>query len=241
MTSAKVLIFVPFFNDSEHLLAIAEELASLSLPSQLLLIDDGSRNATTAAESASWLDRRVLHVRLPTNFGLGVCTNVAFDFALRHGFDVVVRVDADGQHPLGRIADMVSLLAGGQADVAVGIRQIGKQRSLESFSRRLVRGYFATCARLITGETWLSDVNTGFFAANRRAVSVLNRYELDRYPEPQFFVRAARAGLRLAPVMVDQKDRMFGKSTLNFTEAIKMIYRFNVLMLSELLTPGTRR
>ena len=92
----RVLVFVPTYNDAEHLVQIAEDVAANLAHATVLVIDDGSRPRI----DPSALPAGTLHVRLAENFGLGVCTHIAFDHALGHDYAAVVRIDADGQHPV---------------------------------------------------------------------------------------------------------------------------------------------
>lgn len=111
-SAQEVLVFIPTYNDSESSVAIAREVMAQSPTFRVLVIDDGSDTPL----DVSTLPRGCLSVRLPSNFGLGVCTNVAFDHALRHAYKIVVRIDGDGQHPATRIADLVAPIAEGSAD-----------------------------------------------------------------------------------------------------------------------------
>lgn len=227
----EVLVFVPSFNDAESLGDVVTDIRSLGGRYQILVIDDGSRPDAVP----QGVDENVLLCRLPDNFGLGICTHIAFDHALKYGYRAVVRVDADGQHPVAEIPRLLEGLNGGDADVMVGNR--GNQRtgnSLGDFSRWLAKLYFVWVARLITRGRSPNDVNTGFFAVNAKAVRILNRFQLERYPEPQIFVLACREGLRVNEIVVEQRERRYGTSTLTIMQAARLFYRFSIFILGEL-------
>jgi len=233
----KALIFVPTFNDTELLGEIVDGVKRLSDRYAVLVLDDGSHSARQPAIE----DLDCLLFRLPDNLGLGTCTHIAFDHALRHDYQAVVRIDADGQHPLERIPDLLAPLEKGDADVVVGCRiNHGESAGPTALLRRLVKAYFGTVAKLMTRGAAPRDVNTGFFAMNRRAIATMNQNIFERFPEPQLFILACRENLRLTEVPIEQVEREFGTSTLNLIQAVAMLYRFNMFVLGELLR-GSRR
>ena len=226
----RVLVFIPSFGDSAILPDLVAAIRRLGPRYRPLIVDDGSANPVAAdLESA-------LYVRLPANFGLGVCTQIAFLHALRHHYYAVTRIDADGQHQVEDIPRLMAKIDSGDADVVVGERAnhaVG--RTPIALARRLLKAYFRLVAHTLTSGKAPRDLNSGLFAAQLGAVRVLSRTTLERYPEPEIFVTACRSGLRLATVPVRQLARAEGTSTLGFVAGIQMFFRFNVFALNELL------
>lgn len=223
---------MPTLNDVEHLEAITDEINGLDGSFTVLVLDDGS--SVPVKDAASESDH--LHFRLPANFGLGVCTHIAFDHALHRGYQAVVRVDADGQHPVKMIPALLAKLNAGEADIVMASRSNRNHGSgWRLMISRFVRGYMSAMARLLTRGGVSGDVNSGFFAVNRNAMTFLNTCRLERFPEPQMYILACRHGLRVAEVPVEQMARKHGSSTLTFGHALRMVYRFNIFVLSELL------
>ncbi len=231
-TSGPVLIFVPTYNDVEFLGTIAAKIAGLDGDYDLLVVDDGSALSVDLGE----IGPTASYFRLPSNFGLGVCTHIAFDHALRKNYRVAVRVDADGQHPIDRVPDLLAPLERGEADVVVGSRtNRNKGSGLRALMARCVRSYLSSVVALLTGGRAPRDVNSGFLAVNREAAEVLNRYQLERYPEPQICALACRRGLRVVEVPIEQHPRQHGASTLTLGHGLRILYRFNIFVLAELL------
>lgn len=227
-----VLIFIPTFNDVELLESLTSEIHALSDEYSVLVIDDGSSvtiNPPTVGSDCHYF-------RLPANFGLGLCTHIAFDHALRHNYRAIVRIDADGQHPVKNIPDYVAMLDAGEADLVVASRT---NRNARNGTRGVVagwmRGYLSFIARLLTRGHAPKDVNSGFFVANRRVAETLNAFQLERYPEPQMYILACRRGLKLKDVEVEQIAREHGESSIALNQALRIFYRFNIFVLAELL------
>lgn len=228
----EILVFLPAYNDLAGIEAMVRDIQQQSPRYRVLIIDDGS----TVSLDGEAPPAGCLSVRLPDNYGLGVCTHVAFDHALRHGYKAAVRLDADGQHPADRIGDLVEVLESGRADLAVGGRvNRNDGRGLRAAMGRLMKGYFSLGAKLITRGRAPSDVNTGFTAFSRSAIVALNRHALERYPEPQIFILAVREGLRIVEIEVQQKERRSGRSTIGLSHAVRLFYRFNIFLLRAFL------
>ena len=223
----RVLVFIPTYNDSEVLERLCREAASIGEDVRVLVVDDGS----AASVSQEVVGNGGLVFRMPANFGLGACTHVAFDHVLRAGYDVIVRIDGDGQHPVHMIPALLEPIAAGRADLVVGRRT----NHGGGAARRLIKWYFSAVTRLYTRGAAPADVTSGFFAASRAAVERINRFTLERYPEPQLYVVACSQGLRTSEVPVVQQDRQFGASTLNLIQGARMLYRFHMFLLGEVL------
>jgi len=58
---------------------------------------------------------------------------------------------------------------------------------------------------------------------------------LERFPEPELFVSACNAGLRVGSIEVEQRDRIEGRSTIHIFGALKMLFRFNVFVFGQLM------
>lgn len=226
---SQVLVFVPTLSDRTELPGILADVDALGAGYKALVIDDGSVPPVLLPAG-----RRLL-VRLPANMGLGVCTHVAFDHALRHGYQAVVRIDGDGQHRVQDIPRVVAALTG--ADFVVGARTNPENVAggLDGLGRRLLKHYFSLMARLLTGGGVPTDVNSGFFAANVRAMRLLNQSLFERFPEPEIFISAYRLGLRVTSVPIEQRQRVEGRSRLGVLAGLRMFFRFNVFAVGQLL------
>ena len=124
---------VPAFNEAESLGALLADLVpqleGLTDSWEVIVIDDGSRDATPAA-LAPWLMRPgVRYVRLSRNFGKEAALTAGID---RAAGDVVLLMDADLQHPPSLIPEMIAAWVRG-ADMVCAARA---SRTDESWLKR---------------------------------------------------------------------------------------------------------
>jgi glycosyltransferase involved in cell wall biosynthesis len=125
---------VPAFNEAENLAPLLDglvpQLKGLTDAWEIIVVDDGSRDATPAA-LAPWLTRPgVRYVRLSRNFGKEAALTAGID---RAGGDVVLLMDADLQHPASLVPEMIAAWARG-ADMVCAARA---SRTDETWRKRL--------------------------------------------------------------------------------------------------------
>jgi glycosyltransferase involved in cell wall biosynthesis len=230
---SKTLVFIPTFNDVALLPAIIEDVLALGDNHVPLVIDDGSSPRLSAAV----LPEGCLLFSLPTNMGLGLCTHIAMDHAMKYGYGALIRIDSDGQHPVGMVPELLSQIHNGVADLVVGTRENHSEGSgIGNLLRNFVKSYFSTVASWITRGAVPRDVNSGFFALSHDAIVKLSTTNLERFPEPQMLIMAHAAGLRIGEVEISQAPRRHGKTTLSITQAVRLIYRFSVFVAAEIVS-----
>jgi len=169
--------------------------ARATLPdAQVIVVDDGSTDGT--GEEGRGKGASVL--THPRNRGKGVALRTGIARACADGADVIVTLDADGQHPPEEIPRLMAPLAEGRADLVLGAR---RRDGVMPLSRRFTNWLSATLASRIAGQR-LHDAQTGFRAFTRTVVEHIqpagDRYEY----EANFLLDALRAGYRVASVEV---------------------------------------
>ncbi|HVS99097.1 MAG TPA: glycosyltransferase family 2 protein, partial [Solirubrobacterales bacterium] len=114
--AARILVIVPALNEERSVGAVAA--ATRALGYDVCVVDDGSTDSTGAR--AREAGATVLTV--PLNLGVGGALRCGFRWALVNDYDVVVQVDADGQHDPGEVAALLETMRETDADLVVGSR-----------------------------------------------------------------------------------------------------------------------
>jgi hypothetical protein len=220
---AETLVFVPAWNEEANLPAVLDELHAGLPAADVLVVDDGSTDGTAAIAR-----ERGAHVlSFGENRGLQVGIAAGYAYADEHGYDLVGRVDADGQHPVGELARLLELVRDGKADVAVGSRFASGDgyeayRYEPSPARRLGTAVLRRGMRAALGRPFL-DATSGMYAANRKAMPVLGDEYTSGAPEVESLLRLREAGLTVVEVPVHMRERAGGESKLRGGKALRLV------------------
>jgi len=207
MTSTlRRLVIMPAWNEEAVVGATVTELLRTVADADLLVVDDGSTDAT--ASVARDAGARVLV--LPFNLGVGGALRAGFVYAWEHGYDQAIQVDADGQHDPAEVEAVFAGLE--RADISIGARFAGagdyQVRGPRAWAMKLLSAVFTRAAGVR-----LTDVTSGFRAANRRAILQYTRHYPAEYlgDTVDSLLTAIRAGLTVVQVPVAMRPRQGGE------------------------------
>jgi hypothetical protein len=243
------LIVVPAYNEEESLARTVAELQTLPDDYEILLVNDGSRDATgelarrLAAEST--LRLHVLH--LPMNCGIGVAVQAGYLFAEQAGnYRYVIQFDADGQHDAAYIPALVAECENGNLDLCVGSRFLAIKgtaslnlEGLSPFSdhdfqstlpRRLGIRFFAWLIRLLSGVQ-VTDPTSGFRCAGARSWKRFAHHYPEDYPEPESLFWCARNRLRIGEAPVRMRPRQGGVSSIRAATAVYYMLKVSLAII----------
>ena len=206
----RTLILVPAFNEAAALPALVAEIRSQAPAHEILVVDDGSGDTThelLPALGVRW-------IRLPERRGPGVAVRVGLRYAARRGFDVVVRLDGDGQHPVRHLPALVDPLVHGRADVVIGSRFTHDRRAPSTpLTRRVIQRGLGIVLTALTGRR-VTDPTSGLWAFGPQALAVLAEHHPSGYPEPELRLFLSRNRLRAVEVPVTMRERPAGHTSL---------------------------
>jgi glycosyltransferase involved in cell wall biosynthesis len=189
----RVACVIPALNAAPTLAAVVAGLRAALCRSRIIVIDDGSSDATPrVAESVA---DATIHFR--RNRGKGAALRAGFASALGHGAEVVLTVDADGQHDPACAPALLSALS--SADLAIGARD--RHSPAMPAGRRLTNNLSAAAVARCIGRP-VADAQSGYRAIRASVVDSVaprgDRYEF----ETEFLILAGRRGYRIAFVPI---------------------------------------
>lgn len=228
---ARILVAVPALNEEGVVGAVVKEvLTAAPAGTAVLVVDDGSTDntATEAARAGATV------VQMPFNLGVGGAMRAAFLFAVRHGYDTVIQVDADGQHDPRFIGELVEGL--GRVDIMIGARFAGVGDYTVRGPRRWAMRLLAAALSWVTKER-LTDVTSGFRASGPRAVSLFARDYPSEYlgDTVESLVVAHRAGLSVSQVGVEMRVRQAGTPSQSTLKATLYLARATLVLALSLV------
>lgn len=203
----RTLVVIPTLNEAQTIAGVVNGVRAVC-DGDIVVIDDGSED--DSAQRARAAGAMVL--RHPCNLGIGAAVQTGFMYALAHDYDIVIRLDGDGQHDPSYVPQFLNALATDHADVIIGSRFLAREGYQSTFVRRTGILILGVLSALV--GTRVTDPTSGYWAVNRRALGVLARSQPDDYPETQALVQATRAGCRIREVPVIMLARNAGRSSI---------------------------
>lgn len=205
-----VLVIIPAYNEAETIADVIARLQQEAPECSVVVIDDGSQDNTVKIVDEI---EGVELIRLPYNLGIGGAMQTGFKYALRHGYDIAVQCDADGQHPASEVQTLVQHIENGTADLIVGSRYVADTGYTPSMWRRVGKSLLSRMVDTLVGGG-ITDTTSGFRAMNRKVLSLFARHYPEDYPEPETLVIVHKAGLKAAEVPVQMRPRQGGVTSI---------------------------
>ena len=199
------LVFIPAWNEEASLPAVIADCRAELPDADVLVIDDGSTDATAQVARDHGADV----VSFPCNRGLRAGIAEGYRQALNRGYDYCGRLDADGQHLASELKRMLELVTSDECDVAVGSRFLPEsgtdgQRYKPTPERLVGTSLLRLLMRLRLGQP-ISDGTSGLYAVDQKALELLADDYLCEAPEVEALMRITDAKLRLVEVPVHMR------------------------------------
>jgi glycosyltransferase involved in cell wall biosynthesis len=189
-----VVVGIPAFNEATMIAQVVLEAQKYA--DAVVVCDDGSSDMTGAI--AKRLGAYV--VRHRRNLGYGASIKSLFKRARELKADVLVTLDADGQHNPDEIPNVVKPIVQGIADLVIGSRFIDTKGSKEMPFYRRFGAQLIT--KLVNGSSknGISDAQSGFRAYNRQALERLSPFEDGMGASVEILLKASKQDLKVCEV-----------------------------------------
>jgi len=203
----KIAILVPAYNEAENIGHVLDLMPNevCGVPTAVLVVDDGSRDGTgdVAAEHGAAVARHV------TNRGGGAALRTGYRLMVESGAEIVVTLDADGQHLPAEMERLVKPVLDGEVDVAHGSRVLG-HADRNHFARELGIVFFNRLVSAIT-RTHVTDCSNGYRAVRTTVLPQLVLRQ-EQFHTSEFMIEAIKRGIPAREVPITVEQRLHGHS-----------------------------
>jgi glycosyltransferase involved in cell wall biosynthesis len=202
-----LVIVIAALNEADNIGAVLDEVPQqiADVPVSLLVIDDGSTDATSVVAER----HGALVCTLSANRGHGVALRLGYRIARDGGAQYIGTLDGDGQWDPADLPAMVARLEAGDADFVLGSRELGQTQNTDAF-RNLGVKFFA---RVISGltRTHLTDTSSGLRLMRADLTGTVTQTQ-PQYQTSELLIGAVLQGYRVAEVPTVMRQRMSGES-----------------------------
>lgn len=224
---SKLLIIIPAYNEGAN---IGNVLAALSNYDILVIDDCSTDNTVQVSENAG--------ATVITNFqhlGYGGGLQVGYRYALKHHYNYVIQIDADGQHdPCNVDVIYKRLLAEDKPDVVLGSRFLPGSHSFKigGFKKMAIK-YLNIIINKVSKKRF-TDSTTGLQGLTTAVVYYYSRYKQfdGKYPDGNVLLEAACAGFKIVEVPAVMHARESGESMHNGVKPIYYMMHMTLALLS---------
>jgi glycosyltransferase involved in cell wall biosynthesis len=193
-------IVVPAYNEAQVIRATIEDLQQAF--SNIVVVNDGSTDETAAILR----ELGVIAINHLINIGQGGALQTGITYALRSGARYIVSFDADGQHQVSDVIEMLKVLEQGDCDVVLGSRFLGNAVGITP-GRRLLLALAVRFSNMTT-QVRLTDASNGLRAFNRKAAACLDISQFGMAHATEIIQQLHAAGMRIRehPVTIHYTD-----------------------------------
>jgi len=223
----KVLVIVPAYNEAEGIGHVIRRLREDAPYADVLVINDGSSDATSRIARAAGANV----IDLTCNLGIGGAVQTGYRYAAEHHYDYAVQIDGDGQHNPCDLRRLLSAQFDTGADMVIGSRFITKEGFQSTFARKMGIGLLSALVTRLTGQN-VTDPTSGYRLCGRRAISLFAREYPTDYPEVEALMLLYNRELSFTEIPVVMNERQGGVSSIS---AMKSVYYMSKVILSVLL------
>jgi glycosyltransferase involved in cell wall biosynthesis len=233
----KVLIAIPAYNEDANISSVVNRVRE-SLPEfDLLVVNDGSKDAT--AKVLGGLN--VLTATHLCNLGYGRAIQTAIKYALACDYDLLITLDADGQHHPEQVQDIYNESVKEGWDILIGSRHVkARNYSHSPLGRRIGMQTFSFLVRIVAGRR-VYDTTSGLKVIKRSAFEPLTLWHFVDF-HAEAIVYMMRLGYNVGEYPITVSERTQGQSMYSILSHFKYpLKTFLMVLLGAVQATLTRR
>jgi glycosyltransferase involved in cell wall biosynthesis len=194
---------------------------------EVVVVDDGSSDGTAriAREHGAVVIEHVF------NTGVGGAVRTGYQYAIRHDYDFVMQIDADGQHDPEYIPTLLE--AAEDCDMVIASRYLNESFQDYSLTRKLGIKFFTTVVNVLGGID-ITDVTSGFRVYRVSALATI-LHRSDKHWAVEQTLEAAKRDFRIEEISIEIPTRDEGESQFSLDTFVLYPIRMTDVILRVLL------
>jgi len=188
----KITVGLPAYNEEKNIAKIIVQLKKVA--DQIIVCDDGSTDSTSIiAESLG-----AIIIKHPKNLGYGSAIRSIFLKSREINSEVLVTIDADGQHKIEDVKKVIKPIVDGRADISIGSRFLDKHDNAPKY-RKLGINIITKVTNSSLSEK-ITDAQSGFRAYNNKVLQALTPSDSGMGISTEILIKSSNLGFKIAEV-----------------------------------------
>ncbi|GAL86268.1 dolichyl-phosphate beta-D-mannosyltransferase [Sporocytophaga myxococcoides] len=241
----KAIVIIPTYNEKENIETVIRKVFTLSIPFDVLIIDDGSPDGTADIVKELQLEYpgRLFLEQRKGKLGLGTAYIHGFRYAIARNYEYICEMDADMSHNPEDLVKLYNSCAEQGYDLAIGSRYVNGITVINwPMSRVLMSYYASTYVRFITGMR-IQDTTAGFKCYRKKVLETINLDDI-KFTGYAFQIKMKfltwKYGFKIIEVPIIFTDRTLGQSKMSsgiFKEAVFGVLQMKIESLFKQYIP----
>jgi glycosyltransferase involved in cell wall biosynthesis len=213
----KVSFLIPAYNEANTIGEVLDRIAALGLDAQVVVVDDGSTDATAAIA-----EEKGAQVIRQANRGKGAAIRAAIPYAVG---DIALIQDADMEYDPADVPELIDPIVRGVADVVFGSRLSGGRPQRAYLFWHLAGNRFLSLLTNVLFNTTLSDMETGYKAFRIDVLRSLDLREDSFGIEPEITGQICKQKLRVYELPISYYGRSYDEGKkITWRDGFRAIY-----------------
>ncbi len=225
----KILVVIPAYNEASNIVNVIKSIRALHPKLSILIINDCSSDNTRELAGSV---KGTIVINLPINMGIGGAVQTGFKYAVNNQFEILIRMDGDGQHDPRYISALIKSQIEGNYDIVIGSRFLEKEGFQSSFFRRIGITIIQIFLKLFLRQN-ISDSTSGYRSYSKTAIAIFSKTYPDDFPEPEELIFAKKRDLKITEIPVEMKERNSGVSSIKGLSSLYYMIKVLIALIIE--------
>jgi glycosyltransferase involved in cell wall biosynthesis len=220
----KLFIIIPAYNEEKTIGKLLEKLKKKNYKN-IIVVNDCSKDKTSeiAEKSGAIVLNHII------NRGLGGALRTGFEYAIQEKADVALTMDADLQHKVEEIPNVIKPVMDGKADVVIGVRTKDLHKMPASHKLANKIGNLVT---FVFFGSKVNDSQSGFRVFSLKALKKINLYTNQMEISSEIIGEIKKNKLKLVEIPISTLYTKYSLSKgQNFKQGIKTLLRLIAVRL----------
>ena len=188
----KITVGLPAYNEEKNIAKIIVHLKKIA--DQIIVCDDGSEDSTSMIAKSLG----VIVINHPKNLGYGSAIKSIFLKAKEINADILVTIDADGQHKIEDVEKVVKPIVDGHADISIGSRFLKEGDAVPNYRKLGIKVITKVTNSSLSDK--ITDAQSGFRAYNKKVLQSLTPSDSGMGISTEILIKSSNLGLKIAEV-----------------------------------------